>query len=206
MRDVFRRLTLPALAVMVCTLVAAPAFAQNQNRASHEDNGIGVGANFGITSNSVSTDLGGTYKHRTGSLFGLWIGGNKNGLIGFTGEFNYLMTKYDDGLGNDVKQKVFEIPAVFHVNVGSHSRNGVGGFILFGPAFDFLLKSSINDIDNKSNFNGANIGIMAGGGIEAYRIGVQVRGNWGVKNISKNGGVTDVKTRQVQIVGTFRFN
>ncbi len=205
MRDALRRLTLPAIALVACVLAAAPAFAQNQNKAGHEDNGIGIGVLGGFTSNSISTDLPGTYDNRTGSMFGLWVGGNKNGLIGFTGEFNYLISKYGQG-PNDQTTKVFEIPALFHINIGSRHRNGVGGFILFGPAVDFLLQAKSGGADDKSVFNSEDIGIMAGGGIEAYRIGVQVRGNWGLRNIDNSGDTASIKTRQIQIVGTFRFN
>ena len=207
MRDALRRLTLPAIAVVACILAAAPAFAQNQvpNHAGHEDNGIGLGVLGGFTSNSISTDASVTFDRRTGSMFGLWVGGNKNGLIGFTGEFNYLISKYGSG-DNDQTTKVFEIPAVFHINVGSRHRNGVGGFILVGPVVDFLLQANSGGADNKSEFNSEDIGIMAGGGIEAYRIGVQVRGNWGLRNVNNSGDTGNIKTRQIQIIGTFRFN
>jgi hypothetical protein len=195
---------------IVSTLVlslgaAAPALVQN--RAGHEG-GIGVGANVGFTTNSVhGTDISGAFKSRTGALFGLWVGGNKGGLIGFTGEFNYIMGGFKDADGNDIKQNIVEIPTVFHINIGSRRRNGVAGFILAGPVFDINLKSKIGDVDVTDNFNGFSEGVMAGAGIEAYRVGVQVRGNWGLVNVAKNfADMSDVKTRSIQIVGTVRFN
>ena len=61
----------------------------------------------------------------TAKKVGLWVGGNKNGLIGFTGEFIYLTRKLEDPFGSVLKTTALEIPAVFHINVGSRSRNAV---------------------------------------------------------------------------------
>jgi hypothetical protein len=183
-------------------VATAPAFAQAS------DPGVGVGVNFGFTTNSVhGTDVTGAYKSRTGGLFGLWVGGNRNGLVGFTGEFNYLMGGYKDPSGSEIKQNIFEIPLLAHINFGSRSHNGPMFFGLVGPVLDFNLKSKIDDVDVSDNYNGFTAGVMAGAGLEAYRLGVQVRGNWGLRNVAKDlGTITDVKTRSIQILGTFRFN
>jgi hypothetical protein len=204
---VFRGLAVTA-AVLSTFALAAPAYAQNQNNASHEDNGIGIGVEGMITRSSIHADgVDDLFKSKTGSGFGLWIGGNKNGLIGFTGEFIYVIHNVDAD-GQSFKSRALEIPAVFHINVGSRSRNGIAGYGLVGPVFSINLKQTLDDVDVSDNFNGADIGIMGGAGIEIYRFGIEGRGNWGLRNISDNGDFNDSNAKQFtfELLGKFRFN
>jgi hypothetical protein len=202
---VFRGLALTA-AVLSTFALAAPVYAQSN--ASHEDNGIGIGVEGMITRSSIHADnVGDLFKSKTGSGFGLWVGGNKNGLIGFTGEFIYL-TRNVEANGQELKSRALEIPAVFHINVGSRSRNGISGYGLVGPVFTINLKQTLDDVDVSDNFNGADIGIMGGAGIEIYRFGIEGRGNWGFRNISDEGDFTDSNAKQFtfELLGKFRFN
>jgi hypothetical protein len=179
-----------------------------QGGAANEDSGIGFGVLAMLTRTSINeaddlvdVDSG------TGYGFGAWVGGNRNGRVGFVGEFIYAIRKVSDG-PEDVKFKVFEIPAVFHVNVGSRSRNSIGGYVVVGPVFTFNLGQTINgeDIDEDSKFKGADIGIIGGAGIEVYRVGIEVRGNWGLRSISDEGDFLKIKTTSVEILGKFAFN
>jgi hypothetical protein len=193
------------LAIVLAMGTAAPAFGQG---ASREDGGIGIGVSAGVTRDSFrDSDLQNFFSTKTGTMFGLWVGGNKNGLIGFTGEFNYLMRRVGiEGTDDVYKSQVLEIPAVFHVNVGQRTRNGVMGYGLVGPVFSVNLKQKLNDVDVSDNFNGADVGVMAGAGIEAYRIGAEVRGNWGLRNISDSGDVSNSKTFSLEFLVKFRIN
>jgi hypothetical protein len=194
--------------VGVAPALAQPPQASSQPRTnvSNEDGGIGIGLDFGVTRDSLHADgVDDLYKTRTGSLFGLWIGGNKNGVVGFVGEFNYLRRKAGEG-ENETTLQALQIPAVFHINVGSHSRNGVGGYGVLGPVFTINLKESIKSGVDSDNFSSADVGLMFGAGLEAYRVGVEVRANWGFRNINNSGSVDNVKSRSVEIVGKVRLN
>lgn len=179
-----------------------------QGGAADEDSGIGVGVLGMITRASISDeDDFLDINNRTGYGFGLWVGGNRNGRIGFVGEFIYAIRKVEES-GDDVSFKVFEIPAVFHVNFGSRSRNSVGGYIVAGPVFTFNLGQTVNgeDFDDDSKFKGADVGIIAGAGIEVFRIGIEGRGNWGLRSISDEGDVLKIKTTTFELLGKFAFN
>jgi hypothetical protein len=186
-----------------------------QGGAANEDSGIGVGVlgmltwpNFDPDLDDPSIDVDG----RSGWGIGGWVGGNRNGRVGFVGEFIYLVrnARATDDVGNasDVKFKVFEIPAVFHINFGSRSRNSVGGYVVVGPVFSFNLgqEEDGESLDDDEKFKGAEIGIIAGAGLEFFRIGIEGRGNWGLNSISTEGDLNEVKTFTFELLGKFAFN
>lgn len=181
------------------------SFAAQQMGPRVQDQGISFGVLGMITRAKFTGDDLFNVKSRTGGGFGFWIGGNRNGHVGFTGEFIYL-TRNIDANGNQFKSKVLEIPAVFHINFGSRSRNSVGGYIVLGPVVSINLKQSINNGPAGDNFNGADIGLIGGLGVEVMRIGIEGRGNWGFTNISKSGTTSDARTFTFELLGKFAFN
>ena len=197
-----RLATLPAVALVGMLATASPAHAQN---VDNEDEGIGVGALAMMAVPKIRGDVEATFDSKTGYGFGLWVGGNKNGRVGFTGEFIYLIKKYE--LGESVsKQYALEIPAVFHINFGSSSRNNVGGYGILGPVFTINVKDKLTGGLAGDNFAGADIGVLAGVGVEVTLIGIEARGNWGLRNISDDGVTSEAKTFTFELLGKFRFN
>jgi hypothetical protein len=203
----FRTLVLTSLAVVAMAVWAFPAFAQSQ------DGGVGVGVVGGISRAKLTAEsLDEFTDSRTGTMLGLWVGGNRNGVVGFVGEFMYVWRKTDingDADGGELKYPAVEIPAVFHINFGSADRNKGVGRIIVGPVFTLNLAQKLDGVEIEDDFfKGADIGIMAGGGFEIFRVGFEVRGNWGLRNISTEGELieNDIKTRSVEFVVKFRFN
>jgi len=208
-------------AVLAFLTGVAPAFAQQTTTTTtittsddDKQGGIGIGVEGGITRNTFSgpTDPKDFFDTRTGTLVGVWIGGNKPGLVGFVGEFLYLFrrTGVTSGDANDVvTQHAIEIPTLFHINFGQGSSGGIAGYALVGPVFTINLQTSLRSGLSTDNFSSGDVGIMAGGGFEAYRIGFEVRGNWGQKRVvndSNNPNLRDLKNRSVEFVLKFRFN
>jgi hypothetical protein len=181
-----------------------------QGGAANEDSGIGVGVLGMLTWPSIDViDEDANINSRTGWGVGAWVGGNRNGRVGFVGEFIYAVRRVTDADDDDdVDFKTFEIPAVFHVNFGSRSRDSIGGYVVVGPVFSFYLGQTVygEDIDDDSKFKGADIGIIAGAGIEIFRIGIEGRGNWGLREISNEGDVNKIKTTTFELLGKFAFN
>jgi Outer membrane protein beta-barrel domain len=204
--QLFRGLALSTLVFSSALALAQPALAQNTNNASKEDNGIGIGAELMAAFPSVS-NLGTGLDAKTGYGFGLWVGGNKNGLIGFTGEFIYLKKKIENTAGTtSATRNALEIPAVFHVNLGPRTKNAVSGYAVIGPVFTINVNNKLTGGLTGSNFAGADIGIIGGGGIEFFRVGIELRGNWGMRNISSAGTTANSKDKAVELLGKFRFN
>jgi hypothetical protein len=213
-----RSLILPAVLAFLAGVT--PAFAQQSTTTttittSDDDHGgIGIGVEGGITRNTLTgtpTNPQDFFDTRTGTLVGVWIGGNKPGPVGFVGEFLYLFrrTGVNTGAASDVlTQHALEIPTLFRINFGQGGSNGIAGYAVVGPVFTINLQTSLRSGLNTDNFSSGDIGIMAGGGFEAYRIGFEVRGNWGQKRVtnSANPDFQDLKNRSVEFVLKFRFN
>jgi len=195
--------------ILLLAGLSTTAFAQSAAVSSGgHQGGIGVGIEGGISRNTLhSTDELVDFESRTGTLVGLWVGGNKNGNVGFVGEFLYALKKTGAG-ADEVKIHALEIPAVFHINFGSHSREGVSGRAIVGPVFTVNVKKTLKSGLTGDNFSSADVGLMAGAGIEAYRVAFEVRGNWGFKTVTDTGGgnFEDAKTRAIEVVLKFRFN
>jgi hypothetical protein len=197
---------------------------QGVQQISTDDHGIGVGVLAGVIRTSLSGEdnegnaVEDFFESRTGTMFGAWVGGNMNGRIGFTGEFIYLIRKSDisfddDGLIDDeLSYPAFSIPAVFHVNFGGQDRSKGLFYVVGGPVFTFNLKQKVKidgegeSIDLSDDFNGTDIGVVAGAGFEIFRIAFEVRHNWGLRSITDTGDIGDLKTRTWDFLVKFRFN
>jgi hypothetical protein len=206
----FRRLVF-VVPVFLTMLAVSPASAQ-QNSGSSSGGGVGIGAEFGMTRATLRAEsLPDFVKSRTGVMGGIWFGGNRNGLVGFMGEIAYVVKgAKNDRDDEDLQLHYLEIPALLRVNLGQRSKNGVIVYPLFGPVVDIQLKGTLNGLDIKDQFNGYDFGVIGGVGVEAARIGVEVRGNWGLKTLEKDGsgfgGLADAKNFGVQVLGKVRFN
>lgn len=102
-----------------------------------------------------------------------------------------------------------EILILARVNIGSANKNtGAIVYAIGGPVFDVLLKAKQNDLDVKDNYESLNLGIMAGASVEVSRFLVEVRMNWGLRNVLKStGGLSsDIKTRSFAVLAGLRFN
>lgn len=179
---------------------------QSQSSSNYQDQGVGVGiealAGFPSFSN-VSSSL----EAKTSYAFGLWVGGNRSGRVGFVGEFLYLVKKETLGTA-EAKHKALEIPAVFHLNLGSQNKNNFLAYGVLGPVFTINVKDELTGGLAGSNFSSADIGIMYGAGVEFARVSVEGRINQGMKTVTDNGGgaFVDSKARAFELVGKFRFN
>jgi hypothetical protein len=208
-----RRLTL-SLVVLMTMVAATPAFAQQSLQVSNSgsDGGVGFGVEFGLTRATIHAKGAGDFiKSRNGLMGGIWFGGNRNGAVGFMGEITYVVKGAKDELsGDDLKLHYLEIPALLRANIGQRSRNGVIVYPFAGPVVDIQLKGSLNGIDVKNQFNGYDLGVIGGVGFEAARMGVEVRGNWGLKTLEKQGngfgGLTDAKNFTVEALAKIRIN
>lgn len=194
------RTSVASLILLLSLSAAAPAFAQ--------DSGPGVGVLGMVTRNSVRTDGVSEFfdlESRTGWGAGLWFGGNKDGLFGFTGELIYADRKVDvEGL--EFRTRAIQIPTLLRLNIGSRSQNGLTVYAVGGPVFSWNLKQSLEGIELEDGYRSGDIGIMGGVGVEVFRIGIEGRGNWGQRSITLDGDFDEAKNFQFELVGKIRFN
>lgn len=229
----YRRLIV-SIAAMVALLVATPAFGQSFKSVSFKQNnqapaaqpqpntGLGFGIHFGGTWTTASTDDDDVnIDQGAGVIAGIFFGGNRDGRAGLQGEISYLTKKVTASDAEDVefgtqdlKNKYIQIPILLRINTGSRSNNGPCLFFLVGPSFDIKISDNAGDIFGQGLddvYEGVEYGIMAGGGFEVARFGVQVRYVWGLNNIfgtdqANAAGFGDAKFNSLQITGIFRIN
>ena len=203
-------------AILLTTLVAPVAFAQTtapaQAQAQSQDDdggGIGFGVAFGMSRPSLRGDdeLGPfSPEGRNGLLGGLWFGGNRNGTLGVGAEVLYGIKNFEFA-GADLKQHYIEVPVLLRLNVGSRSRSGLSVYGVAGPVADIRLSAKLADLDVTDDFQGFDLGVLAGAGIEVARIGVEVRGNWGMRAFfDPSEGSQEIKTFAIQVLAKLRIN
>ncbi len=229
----YRRL-LVSIAAIAALLAATPAFGQSFKSVSFKQNnqapaaqsqpntGLGFGIHFGGTGTTASTDDDDVnVDQAAGVIAGIFFGGNRDGRAGLQGELSYVTKKvhasgFDEGefFENDLKNKYLQIPILLRINTGSRSNNGPCLFFLVGPTFDIKLSDNLEDVFGQGFddiYEGVEYGIMAGGGFEVARFGVQVRYVWGLNNIFGTdkaiaNGFEEAKFNSLQITGIFRIN
>jgi outer membrane protein with beta-barrel domain len=191
------RLLLTGFVLVALAVTSRPAYAD----------GVGVGAKVGPLFSSFSSDTL-NFKTRTGLMGGIWFGGNRNGTVGVQGELMYAVKKSQDTAGNETDLHYLEIPILMRINFGSANRERAAGYIIAGPAFDVKLKAELNGIDIADQYEGLDLGVIAGAGVEITRFLVEARYNWGLRNVVKGNlaTTTEIKTRTFAILFGVRFN
>lgn len=176
------------------------------------DQGFGIGVKGGyLTTTFDSAATTDVFNSNNGWMFGVWFGGNRNGLVGVQGEIMYAKKgSKEDFLNRTLTYDNYylEIPILARINIGSQSRNSISVYGLAGPVFDVLLKAEQDGIDIKDNYESLDIGVLFGGGIEISRLLLELRYNRGLKNVLKGGGgnAADIKTHTFAILAGVRFN
>lgn len=168
-----------------------------------EAQGVGVGVKGGFLHSSF--DATEAFDSGNGWMAGLFFGGNRPGTVGFMGEFNVLAKKSDAG-GETSTVYYFQVPALLRVNIGS-SNTGLSSAIVYGiagPALD--LKFSEDLAFATDAVESVDVSLVAGVGFEISRLIIEARGTWGFRNIAKQVGAMDVKSKTFAILAGLRFN
>ena len=191
----------PGCLLVLCLLgLAQPAAAQKAD-------GIGVGVKGGLLFNSLHFGSNSDFlENKTGLIGGLFVGGNRGGLLGVEADIFYAR-KGGKANGKDLNYDVLEVPLLLRLNLGSKSLSGVSLYGLAGPAMDFRLKSQFGGLDIVDFTQGYDVNLVLGGGVEITRFLAEVRYNEGLRNISKNFSASnDIKTRSFALLIGVRFN
>lgn len=188
------RIGLAALAVTGLLAAATPAQAQ------------GVGVKAGPVFADFSTDIDDlNFDKRTGLQGGIFFGGNRPGAVGIMGEVNFIQKKaFDEILDEEIKISYLQVPVLLRINGGSQNFAVYG---IAGPAVDIKISDEVGDIDISEGFEGLDVSIIGGAGVEISRFIVEGRYTWGLRKINKSfNDFSEIKTRSFAILFGFRFN
>jgi hypothetical protein len=157
---VIRHATLAVLVVLAFIGCPSPAAAQ----------GVKVGPTF-ATFSSEALD----FNTRTGIHAGLFLGGSREKVVGLQTELNWLRKKVETPAGESIRIDYLQVPVLLRVNAGSRSANGFAAYGIVGPAVELKIGDEIDGITVDDGFEGADVSLIFGGGIEIVRIIVEAR-------------------------------
>lgn len=193
---------LAALGVAVTMFGAAPAWAQSPR---HE--GVGIGVKGGpVFAEFTSDNL--NFDNRTGLQAGIFFGGNRPGTVGVMGEVNFIQKKTVPPFGEDeLKISYLQVPVLLRINAGSRSLSGVGVYGIVGPAVDIKVSDEFGDFDLTDGFEGVDVSVIGGVGVELTRFIIEGRYTWGLRRVNKQfNDLAEIKTRSFAILFGIRFN
>ena len=184
---------LTALAVLAFIASSSPAAAQ------------GAGIKFGPTFATFSSDAL-DFDNRTGIHAGLFVGGSRDKVVGLQTEFNWLRKNTETEAGQQIRIDYFQLPVLLRLNAGSSSANGVAAYGIVGPAVELKIADELQGITLDDGFEGADVSLVFGGGIEVVRIIVEARYEKGLRRINNNfNDFTEIKKQAFTILFGLRF-
>lgn len=187
--------TLRRAAVLAALVfVATPALAQAQ--------GVGVGVKGGLLYSTFDFDnIDDVIDSSAGWQAGLFFGGNRPGTVGVMAEINYLRKKGELS-GDDVYVDYLQVPVFARVNFGN---DNAAGYVIAGPNFDIKVAET-EDFTLFDEYEGFDVGLTVGAGVELSRFIIEGRGTWGFRNVAKDFMASELKTRSFAILAGIRFN
>lgn len=166
----------------------------------------GVGVKFGPTFANFSSDAL-DFKTRTGIHAGLFLGGNRDGVVGVQTEINWLRKNTEtDPIGTQIRVDYLQVPVLLRVNIGAESAGGFRVYAIGGPAVDFKIGDEIEGFTLDDGFEGTDVSVVFGGGIEAARIIVEGRYDKGFRRINNTFSDSfEIKKQAFTILFGIRF-
>ena len=186
----------------------ASSAAQQSSSGNPRHEGIGIGFLVGPTFSSFD-QANSNYKNNNGLELGIFFGGNRPSTVGVEGKLMYVKKGAKNSTGTIVVDtRYLEIPILLRINAGSNSLNGVLGYFIVGPAFDILMKADQGGLDVKKNYQGLDLGLQIGGGIEITRFIIEASLTKGLRSINNGNlaNLTPIKTRKFAVDVGIRFN
>jgi hypothetical protein len=164
-----------------------------------------AGIKFGPTFANFSSDAL-DFDNRTGWHGGIFFGGNRDGVVGIQGEVNWIR-KQAGFNGQNFRIDYLQIPALLRLNAGTNSANGFTVYGIGGPAVDIKIADEVEGVTVDDGFEGADVSLVFGGGIEVARIIVEGRYTKGFRRINKLfEDIYQIKSHSFTVLFGVRFN
>jgi len=164
--------------------------------------GIKAGVTF-PNFKSADTD----FENRTGWHLGVFFGGSTEKVFSLQAELNWLRKRAQSQLlGTEFHIDYLQVPVLLRLNIGSSASSGPRVYGLVGPAFAFKIADEIQGFTIDDGFEGADVGLLFGGGLEVARVILEARWEKGFRRINKNfTQFTEVKSESFTALVGIRF-
>jgi outer membrane protein with beta-barrel domain len=153
------------------------------------------------------------FKTRTGLHGGIFFGGNRSGVLGLQGEINWIRKRTETEpsgrapSNQAIRIDYLQVPVLLRLNAGTASPSGFALYGIAGPAVDIKIADEIEGVTIDDGFEGADVSLVFGGGVEVARIIVEGRYEKGLRQINKNFiDFTEIKKQAFTILFGIRFN
>lgn len=185
-----------AAVLCLCAIAASAAPASAQ----------GAGIKFGPTFAKFSSDAL-DFKTRTGIHAGLFLGGNPDGPVGVQAEINWVRKNTEtELLAQQIRVDYLQVPVLLRLNAGGDSASSFRAFGVIGPAVDFKIADEVDGFTLDDGFEGADVSLVFGGGVEIARIIVEGRYEKGLRRINNTfNELVDIKKQAFTILFGVRF-
>jgi opacity protein-like surface antigen len=164
------------------------------------------GIKFGPTFANFSSEAL-DFKTRTGIHGGVFFGGNRPGVFGVQTEINWIRkNSATEGSNQDIRIDYLQVPVMLRLNIGTNSSNGFAVYGIAGPAISLKLGDEVKGVTLDDGFEGADVGLVFGGGVEITRIIIEGRYEKGFRRINDNFiDFTEIKSQSFTILFGVRF-
>lgn len=161
------------------------------------------GIKFGPTFAKFSSDAL-DFKTRTGLHGGIFFGGNRPGPVGIQTELNWIRKNSATELSDqNIRIDYLQIPVLLRVNAGTDAAAVYG---IVGPAVDIKIADEIEGITLDDGFEGADVSLVFGGGVEIARIIIEGRYAKGFRRINDTfSDFADIKSQTFTLLFGVRF-
>lgn len=166
----------------------------------------GFGVKAGPTFSSFSSDDL-DFKNRTGLQGGIFLGGNRSGLLGLQVEANFIRKKSEsEALGKSIEIDYLQVPVLLRLNFGTKSNNGFDFYGIVGPSMEAKIREKIEGVTFDDGFESFDLGLMFGAGLEVSRFIVEGRYEKGLRTINKSfSDFAEIKKDSFSILFGIRF-
>ena len=164
------------------------------------------GIKFGPTFATFSSDAL-DFSTRTGFHGGIFFGGNRDGSVGVQTELNWIRKNAQtDPLKLGIRIDYIQVPVLLRLNAGSSSSSGFSVYGIVGPAIELKIADEIEGFTLDDGFEGADVSLVFGGGMEVARIIVEARYAKGFRRINDTfSNLAEIKSQAFTILFGLRF-
>jgi outer membrane protein with beta-barrel domain len=165
------------------------------------------GIKFGPTFAKFSSDAL-DFKTRAGVHGGIFFGGNPSRILGLQGEINWIRKRTATELSNQaIRIDYLQVPVLLRLNAGTDSPSAFALYGIAGPAVDIKIGDELEGVTIDDGFEGADVSLVFGGGVEIARIIVEGRYEKGLRRINNNFfDSAEIKKQAFTILFGVRFN